>query len=99
MVLGNFRPITTLPFLDKVIERLANGQLQRHLTANLLYDPLQSGFREGHSTESVMVALWDQVLGSADQGFSSKLVDLSVAFGTVQHDILLDKLRTVWKHD
>ena len=53
--LTNFRPISVLPSLSKIIERVAQKQLLGHLLSNDLISPFQSGFRQGHSTQDVLL--------------------------------------------
>ncbi len=50
--LNNFRPISNLPFIAKILERIVTSQLHTHLIDNNLFEALQSGFRKLHSTET-----------------------------------------------
>ncbi|XP_064412565.1 uncharacterized protein LOC135355727 [Latimeria chalumnae] len=92
--LSNYRPISNLPFLSKVIEKVVAGSLREHLDNFGLYDSFQSGFRPGLSTETALVKVVNDLLISMDKGLLSFLVqlDLSSAFDTIDHGVLLDRL-------
>ncbi|KAF7251092.1 putative RNA-directed DNA polymerase from transposon BS [Varanus komodoensis] len=91
----NYRPVANIPFLGTVLERVVAGQLQALLDETDYLDPFQSGFRPGYGTESALVALYDDLCRERDRGSASLLVllDLSVAFNTIDHGILLDRLK------
>ncbi|CAG9130076.1 unnamed protein product [Plutella xylostella] len=94
---SDYRPISILPFLSKVLERLVHHQLNRFLVRNDLMNPYQSGFRPGHSTVTALVQITDDVRQGMENGELTvlSLLDFSNAFNTVDFDILLGVLRSL----
>ena len=96
MVLNNYRPISNLPFLGKVLEKVVYQQLTDFLLFNNAFDTFQSGFRPHHSTETALIKVINDIRLNTDKGKVSVLVllDLSAAFDTVDHEILLQRLES-----
>lgn len=90
----NYRPISNLPFLSKVIEKCVHRQLTRHLSMHNLHAEHQSGYRTNHSCETVTLAIYNDLLCITDTKHKIVLVllDLSAAFDTINHSTLLSKL-------
>ena len=93
-VFKNFRPVSQLSFLSKLIERAVCKFLIAHLVANNLYEPYQSAYRSSHSTETALLRVHNDLLRSIDRDGGAVLVllDLSAAFDTIDHAMLLKLL-------
>lgn len=91
---NNYRPISVLPVVAKVFEKLVFDQLYSYFTQNDILSKFQSGFRSGHSTVTALLQATEKWFKNIDNGFINGvvLVDLSKAFDTVDHAILLKKL-------
>ncbi|CAB0037298.1 unnamed protein product [Trichogramma brassicae] len=91
------RPISLLPEMSKVLERLAHAQLSDFLEQRNLLDARQHGFRTGHSTQTVLLELTEAVRNAVEKSKVTLLVsfDLSKAFDTIDHGLLVAKLRQI----
>jgi hypothetical protein len=78
-----------------MIERVVHTQLYSYLSANNLLPPLQSGFRQFHSTETAVLKVYNDLVLAADKGYVTALIllDFSAAFDCVDHCILLKVLQ------
>ena len=92
--ISNYRPISILPVLSKLLERHVHLALYKYLNQHDLLFKHQSGFRPFHSCETAMIDLVDNLLGNTDNGLVSglSLIDFRKAFDLVDHGVLLKKL-------
>ena len=94
--LKNYRPVSNLPYLSKLIEKIAIDQMEEHLAKNNLSEPLQSAYKQNHSTETALVKVTNDILMALDkrQCVYLVLLDLSAAFDTVDHNVFLSQMLT-----
>ena len=96
LVFKNYRPVSNLQYVSKLTERAVFNQLNKHVLANGIYPLFQSACRQYHSTETALLRVMkinDTLLKMNSQHVTLLvLLDLSAAFDTVSHDVLLDRL-------
>ena len=87
-----------LPFLSKEIEKVISKQLSEHVTASKLNEQNQSAYRNQHSTETALLKIMNDLLLIADnqQVALMTFLDLSAAFDTVDHKMLLSRLQSMF---
>ena len=92
---SDFRPISLLPTLSKILEKLANRQMVEYLVRHCLLDTNQSAYKEFHSTTTALVKITDDILESMEDSELTILIflDFSKAFDTVNKRLLLEKLK------
>lgn len=90
-VCNNCRPISVLSSISKIFDKCIFNQLMFYFTNNKMISPKQYGFRPGLTTSDCLIDLIEEITSSLDQGHL--FLDLSKAFDTVNHQILLNKLK------
>lgn len=98
--MNNYRPISVLPSLSKLFEKIVYAQIYEYLIKYKLIHPNQSGFRSKHSCVTALTKIVDHILKEMDQGNYTGVLflDFKKAFDMVNHTILLSKLK-VYKLD
>ena len=94
---GNYRPVSVLSVLSKILEHAVDSQLKEYLEKKQVLFSKQSGFRSRFSTDTCLIGLSDYVKGEMAQGnlVGMVLIDLQKAFDTVDHGILCSKLQAI----
>jgi len=94
--LKNYRPISNTSFLSKLLEKSAIRQIKSHIEDNNLHGSYQSGYRKNHSCETALLKVVNDLMGMVRTKGAAVLIllDLSAAFDTIDHSILISKLTT-----
>ena len=97
-VLKNYRPISNLTFLSKIIEKCVHKQLCTYIENENLFAEFQSGYRNFHSCETAVTRIHNDMLIMIDQQSNVilLLLDLSAAFDTINHSLLIKKLQKLY---
>ena len=87
--------ISNLNFISKILEKVVASRIQSHLLSNSLSSSFQSAYRMFHSTETTLLSIHNDLILAMDRGEVTSLIllDLSAAFDTVDHSILLHRLQ------
>ena len=90
----DYRPVSILPVLSKVFERLMMKQLFNFIETNNIYSPTQVGYRRNHSTNTILIKMRDDILNAMNKGkvTLSILADFSKVFNTVDYTVLIKQL-------
>ena len=93
---NNYRPVSNLMTMSKLLERVVHHQMANYLFKNSLMDPRQSAYRPGHSTETALLTIYNDIASNIDKGMACLFValDLSAAFDLVDHSQLLRTIKT-----
>lgn len=94
----NYRPVSNLPTIEKLLEQVVSHRMEEHLQTQDLHDSFQSAYRKHHSTETALMKIHNDITEALDQGSQVVLItlDLSAAFDTIDHQILLDRLQDLF---
>lgn len=95
---SNYRPITSLSTLSKILERLAQEQLRPVIVGSDHFPNRQSAYRAAHSTESALLMITSDIRNAMDRGSATCLLslDISAAFDALDHGILLERARDLF---
>ena len=96
-MLKNYRPVSNLSFLSKVLEKVVANQLNDYMSQHNQHQMYQSAYKKFHSTETDLLKIQDDILCSIDNGDAVVLIllDLSAAFDLIDHVILLERMEGI----
>ena len=96
--LKNYRPISNISFISKIIEKCVHNQLTSYIETENLHASYQSGYRKHHSCETAVTKIHNDILLMMDKQSNVVLLllDLSAAFDTISHSLLLKKLKDLY---
>lgn len=92
----NYRPVSNLSFVSKVLEKVVANRLHSHIQQTGTSNPFQSAYKKLHSTETALLKIHNDIVSSMDKGkvTALTLLDLSAAFDTIDHSTLLSRLES-----
>lgn len=91
----NYRPVSQLPYVSKLLERIVAPQLHSYLEMNNFFEPMQSAYRKNFSVETALLKVHNDILVTLDNGGEALLIllDLSSAFDTIDHSLIIARLQ------
>ena len=94
--LNNYRPVSNLCFIAKILEKLVLSHVSSYLNSHNLYNTCQSAYHPGHSTETALLKVVNDLFHSLNKGsmYAIALLDFSSAFDTIDHPIHSQRLHT-----
>ena len=94
LVHSNYRPVNNLPFLSKVVEKVVLDQFRKHCDNNKMIPDYQSAYCANYSCETALLKIKNDILWAMERQDITALIaiDLSVAFNTVDHNIIIEVL-------
>lgn len=94
-IANNYRPISGLSYLSKLLERVVVNQITKYLNNHKLLSKYQSAYRRFHSTETALLRILSDMINAVEDGKVAlvAILDMSAAFDTVNHEILIHKLK------
>jgi exonuclease III len=97
-ILKNYRPVSNLSFLSKILEKVVAVRLDKHMDTHTLREKFQSAYTKSHSTETALLRVQTDILQVLDSGGMAVLVllDLSACFDTINHQALLIRLQNLY---
>ncbi len=99
-LLNNYRPVSNLLFISKILEKIEASRYEGHLTRYSLHEPYQSAHRVNHSTETTRLRVKCEIANSLNKHKSVLMVLLllSTAFDTVDHKIIISRSKKIFRH-
>ena len=92
----NYRPVSNLSYISKLVERVVAAQLVSHIESHGMMEAHQSAYHSSHSTETALLKVKTDIIQALDSQEVACLIllDLSAVFDTIDHDILLHRLKS-----
>ena len=93
MLYKNYRTVSNLQYVSKLTEKVVFNQVYDHMVSNAIFPALQSSYRQFHSTETALIKVMNDILSKMNSQHVTMLIlfNLSAAFDTVNHRILLER--------